>query len=436
MIEPKKFSGIGIKLIFIALVFAALLVGLFCMKLKLNDREYTYNDAVEQINDSAGGQFSLEGPYIIIPVMHTCYMETFIDGKNILEKIQTKEYVTVYAEKSVLDADIKTQMRPLGIYSSPVYTGTLNLSATFTVPYENNYKGNDEYEYYFDQAEIILDTRQKNLCSHPVFNVNGTETVSDVMQSESEQISYTVIGSKCAVTRGKNTFSTQIEFKGAKRFCITPVSKETKLTLTSDWASPGFTDFDYLPDTREITSQGFTAQWNIPFADRSSQIGFRLVQPVDLYRQLERAYKYGFLFIIVPFIVMFLFEIFADIVLHPVHYLLSGASNVIFFLLLLALSEHMIFPASYLIAAFASALLTSIYLASVTGKLKIGGSMMLLFAVLYAYLYFSLKSEDYAFLIGTLFAFCVLACVMFLTRKVDWSSLHEPNTKNQSVSKV
>jgi inner membrane protein len=121
---------------------------------------------------------------------------------------------------------------------------------------------------------------------------------------------------------------------------------------------------------------------------------------------------------------MFLFEIFADIVLHPVHYLLCGAATVIFFLLLLALSEHLPFVASYLIAAFASALLTSIYLASVTGKFKIGASMILLFSVLYAYLYLSLKSEDYAFLIGTLFAFCVLASVMFLTRKVNWSSLH------------
>ena len=425
MIEPKKFSGIGLKLIFIALVFVALLIGLFFMNAKLSDREYTYNDAVEEISESAGNFFSLEGPYIIIPVIRTWYTEHSVGETTVREKNQTKEYVTVYAEKANLDANIKTQERTLGIYSSPVYTGTLDISASFIVPYESN----EEYEYLFDQAELILDTRQKNLCAHPVFNLNGIETVSDAMQAESKEPSYTVIGSTCTVSSGKNIFSTRIELKGARSFWIRPVSKETKLSVTSDWASPGFTGFDYLPDTREISSDGFTAQWNIPFADTSAQLGFRLVQPVDLYKQLDRAFNYGFLFILVPFIVMFLFEIFADIVLHPVHYLLCGAATVIFFLLLLALSEHLPFVASYLIAAFASALLTSIYLASVTGKFKIGASMILLFSVLYAYLYLSLKSEDYAFLIGTLFAFCVLASVMFLTRKVNWSSLHGSEVK-------
>ena len=423
MVEPKKFSGIGLKLIFIAIVFIVLLIGLFCMNSKLSDRKYTYNDAVDEISESAGNSFSLEGPYIVIPVIHTWYTEHLVQEKTVREKNQQKEYVTVYAEKTDFTADIKTQMRTLGIYSSPVYTGTLDICATFVIPYETD----DEYEYLFDQAQLILDTRQRNLCSHPVFNINGTETVSDATYNCSGTPSYSVIGSTCAVTSGKNIFTTHIDFKGARSFWIHPVSKDTKLTVTSDWASPGFTGYDYLPDTREISGDGFTAQWNIPFADKSAQIGFRLVQPVDLYKQLDRAFNYGFLFIIVPFIVMFLFEIFADIVLHPVHYLLCGASSVIFFLLLLALSEHLPFASSYLLACSASAILTSTYLASVTGKIKIGASMAILFSVLYAYLYLSLKSEDYAFLIGTLFAFCVLATVMFLTRKVDWSSLHKRN---------
>ena len=117
------------------------------------------------------------------------------------------------------------------------------------------------------------------------------------------------------------------------------------------------------------------------------------------------------------------------------HYLLSGAACVIFFLLLLALSEHIPFGVSYLLSAGAVSLLVSLYVGSVTKKVKLGFCMMPLFVLLYGYLYASLQSEDYALLIGALFAFIVLAIVMFCTRKIDWNAIGHTEGVQEEVEK-
>jgi inner membrane protein len=49
----------------------------------------------------------------------------------------------------------------------------------------------------------------------------------------------------------------------------------------------------------------------------------------------------------------------------------------------------------------------------------IGGGL----SATYGYLYFVLKSQDYALLAGTLALFATLALVMFCTRRINWYEL-------------
>uniref|UniRef100_UPI00388E3069 inner membrane CreD family protein n=1 Tax=Treponema sp. TaxID=166 RepID=UPI00388E3069 len=89
---------------------------------------------------------------------------------------------------------------------------------------------------------------------------------------------------------------------------------------------------------------------------------------------------------------------------------------VLFFLLLLALSEHFNFSFSYAIGSVASGLLVSAYIGSITKKFRFSAILASLFVLLYSYLYLSLQSEDYALLIGSIFAFVIVAVLMFFTR--------------------
>lgn len=424
--KSKFLGGIGIKLIFISLIIIALLIGLSCIKGQLSDREHTYKNAKTQISDSAGSNLYFTGPYIAVPYTKTIEEFVYRDGRQFKEKRIAEEGWHIIASDSVnIEAKLDSQARYLGIYSTPIYTGNASIYAVFN---SKELIEKDGISYKKDEAVLYMQLLNSSVLNNPVFKINDNDYYSDLFKID-EKIG---IGTKINYDSEKLVLKTNIGLRGAEQFTYCISSKQTKMDISCDWTSPGFTGFSYLPDKHDITDTGFTAQWNIPFGSdtRAQTIGFSFIEPVNLYQKLHRATKYGFLFIIVPFLVLFLFEIFAKITLHPVHYLLSGAACVLFFLLLLALSEHIPFDAGYLIAAFTAGLTVSLYISSVTKRFGLGGIMTGIFAVLYSYLFFSLKSEDYALLFGAFFAFAVLAALMFLTRKIDWYNLKKKKTEN------
>ncbi len=423
----SKFSGgIGIKLLFISLIIIALLTGLGFIKGQLSDREYTYRNAKSQISESAGSTLNFKGPYIAIPYTKTIEEFVYRDGKQFKEtKIADEGWHIISSDSVNIDAKLDSEARYLSIYSTPIYTGNASIYAVFN-PKELLEK--DGISYKKDEAVLYMQLVNSSVLNNPVFKINDNDFNSDLFTIDGK----IGIGTKINYDSEKLVMKTNIGLRGAEQFTYGISSKQTKLNLACDWTSPGFTGFSYLPDKHEITDTGFTAQWSIPFgSDKTTQtIGFSFIEPVNLYQKLHRATKYGFLFIIVPFLVLFLFEIFAKITLHPVHYLLSGAACVLFFLILLALSEHIHFDAGYLIGAVTAGLTVSLYISSVTKRFGLGGIMMAMFTVLYSYLFFSLRSEDYALLFGAFFAFAVVAALMFLTRKIDWYNLKKKKTEN------
>jgi inner membrane protein len=102
-------------------------------------------------------------------------------------------------------------------------------------------------------------------------------------------------------------------------------------------------------------------------------------------------------------------------------YLLVGLSLATFYLLLLALSEHIGFAASYALAAAALVVLVTGYIAGATQNRKPAFAIGAALAMTYCALYVILLSEDYALLYGSLLLFVILAVLMLATRRLDWS---------------
>lgn len=411
----KKSKDVGLKVLFMGIIVIVLLCLNTCIGRKVNDRRYNYNTAVGSISSAAGGSMFIKDIYICVPYERIT-RSTSYNGEVIENR--TPDEVFYDAKKISYDATINSQRRTLGIYSSPIFTGDLSINGEFdfTVPKSDSFR-----EYKFDQAYLKLVLNDRTIVSQPVFELNGQPYETSYLSGDKNGS----LIAKFNCDTGNIKFSTKLSFRGAEKFYVHLASTDTSLKINCDWNSPCFSNYDYLPVTHSVTEDGFTAEWSIPFdsGDRHHEIGFDYLEPVNLYKMLNRATDYGFLFIIVPFIVLFLFEIFASINLHPFNYLLCGAASITFFLLLLSFSEHINFLASYLIAAVASGVLISLYVASITRKIKLGFSMSLVFILMYGYLFFSLKSEDYALLIGSLFIFIVLALVMFFTRKVNWNEI-------------
>ena len=414
----KKSKGIGFKLLFMSLIMGLLLIGLLCISGQLKSREKTYKKAKSEIANSAGGILDFTGPVIAVPYRRTWTENVYKDGKQFKETRVDESYLIIQADNTRINVNLNSELRTVGIYSSPVFTGNAGINSTFSYTKLND---TSDTTYYPSRAVFCIKIDNSSIMERPIFLINEKQLSTDLYTINGAQY----IGTDLPYTDGKYNFKVSLALRGAEKISYTISSKETYFKLQSDWPSPGFTNYTFLPDTRTINDNGFTAEWHIPFGTDSlhQYIGADLIESVNLYKKLHRALTYGFFFIIIPFLILFLFEIFAKIQLHPMHYLLSGAACVLFFLLLLAISEHTMFEPSYIAAALAASITVSLYLISITKRYTLGIIMMLIFVLLYSFLYFSLRSEDYALLLGSIFAFSILVGIMYITRKVDWYKL-------------
>ena len=211
--------------------------------------------------------------------------------------------------------------------------------------------------------------------------------------------------------------------------------------MTSNWSSPSFTG-RRLPGEREVRDDGFDASWQASSLGRAlpsvwidthsalgdvsgGAFGVRLIQTVGLYQLMHRAIRYAVLFIGLTFVTYFLMEIVGKLRLHPLQYLLVGLANTLFYMLLLALSEHIGFDLAYTISAMASAALISGYSAAILERRTRAALVALVLAGLYLFLYLTLKAETFALLAGSTGLWVVLAAVMYLTRRINWYASDE-----------
>jgi inner membrane protein len=205
------------------------------------------------------------------------------------------------------------------------------------------------------------------------------------------------------------------------------------VNVESDWANPSFTG-SFLPEDRQISADGFNSEWNILHLNRNypqqwkganqvvaaTVFGVDLLQPVDEYQKTMRTAKYAIMFIGLTFLTFFMIELLSGSTIHPVQYLLIGFALLIFYTLLLSISEYVTFGYAYLAASAAIVSLITIYSVSVLSDWRKAGAILGMLTMLYGYLYILLQLQDYALLMGSLGLLLVLSCVMYLTRNIDW----------------
>jgi inner membrane protein len=249
------------------------------------------------------------------------------------------------------------------------------------------------------------------------------------------------------------------DFRGNAALSLAPQAGDTRWTVKSTWASPSFGG-DFLPTGRSVSEKGFEATYRVgnlalgrslvstgdpgssnlvdkvpatanyagtpaDSVDSVQTASISLIQPVDLYSQVNRATKYGFLFIGFTFLALLMFDVIGGVRVSTVEYLLMGAALVLFFVLLLAFAEVIGFTPAYVLASAAIAGLNTAYSAAVLGSWRRASFIGALLVGLYAVLYILLSLEAYSLLIGSLLLFAALAGVMYATRRIDWGAKKE-----------
>ena len=312
----KKTGSIVLKMVFIGVVVLVLVIADVIIGAKVKERDAYRQQAVSSIYDAAGGSFVIKNVELIVPYVHHV-RKTNSNGHKYVEN-ENGEY-SIQTKTLNVNADVVSEIRNVGIYKAPVYSGKVKIDGEFLC----NLKNDTDYTYNFKKARIGIVLKDSSLIEIPVYTINGvtkeTEFGSDYVVIEENTDKYRVsrvpsLNSEFACVEGTNTFSTELNIRGANSFRVYVNGNQTRVNVKSDWPSPGFTSYDYLPVKREISDNGFTAEWFVPFSagDGEKIIGFEYKQPVEVYKMLNRAVTYGFLFIIVPFIVLFLYELFMN----------------------------------------------------------------------------------------------------------------------------
>ena len=258
-----------------------------------------------------------------------------------------------------------------------------------------------------------------------------------------------IVGSRAS----GNQVTMKFVLKGTESLSVVPIADVNRIDIASSWPHP---KFDGYSPTSIPGQSGFKANWQIsslasnaqkqlrgegkagaasaetvvdgvvvaaPLSSSVDALQVSLIDPVDVYTQVDRASKYGILFVILTFVGFALFELIKRLPIHPLQYLLVGLALAIFFLLLLSLSEHIDFLKAYLVSAAACIGLQFVYLSGVLKSWRRAGGFATMLTTLYSVLYGLLISEDNALLMGSLLLFGILAAIMWITRKVDWYEL-------------
>ncbi len=227
-----------------------------------------------------------------------------------------------------------------------------------------------------------------------------------------------------------------IDLKGSQFLYFVPVGKTTNVNINSNWTNPSFGG-EFLPDSREINNEGFQSYWNILHLNRNypqswsdnehsvtySAFGVNLLLPVDRYQKSMRVIKYAILFLAFTFLVFFFIEVMNKVFIHPIQYILVGIAIVVFYTLLLAISEHLAFNISYLISAILTLTLITAYVLAILKSKKITVLILGILGILYGFIFTIIQLQDYALLIGSIGIFVILAIVMYYSRKIDWYSI-------------
>jgi len=435
----------AIKIAVIVVLAVALFVPVAMIQSLVAERQQRRDEAVNGIAEGWGKRQTLAGPYVALPYERTWTQVTqeVVDGKARERRTERSESQVVHVPAEnvtwVVSADIGEKAR--GIYKARLFSAKLQAQGTIRVPAAAGLEdGKSRYKWGAPRLVIgISDPNGIRAADSATVGSKRYNFVPGTGEAAFPGGLHAGLPDAPGAASQTLSFEFSLELGGSEAFAIAPLGADTSVSMRADWPHPSFQG-RFLPARHAIGPDGFTADWKVsrfaaqspsqsgcqwPCAVEGERIAVSFIEPAGLYQRLERASKYGFLFIGLTFAAFLLLELLKRLALHPVQYTLVGLALAIFFLLLVALSEHIVFAAAYAIAATACAGLVSAYLVRALRSARLGLGFGVALAALYAMLYALLKAEDYSLLGGSVLLFGLLAAVMLGTWRVDWYKLTE-----------
>ncbi len=427
-------NSITAKAIAVGVLTLIMLIPVGMIEGVIYDRMQNRAEAEEDITQSWGRAQTIGGPVLVLPYR---IINALDYGMTSLDQ----GYAVVLPERLEIDGELEPEFRYRGVHEIPVYRASLAIEGSFRIT-DFDHLGISLDDVRWDEAFVALATTDPRAIQEtPDIQLGDRRIrfapIKQQVEGMPPQIG-ALLGEAPPRVDGESAleFELTLKINGSRHFAVLPYGDTTRVQLTSSWNSPSFFG-SYLPASRTIDAEGFQAEWLVSSIGRplppswhqydidtslvaDNAFGVRLYTAVSMYRLMMRAITYAVLFIALTFVSWFLFEVLAGLRLHPLQYLLIGLANALFFLLLLSLAEHIGFGLAYFASATASCGLVAAYSHAVLRQGRRALTMLGILGGLYAFLYMTLRAEDYAMLFGSIALWLSLAAIMYLTRKLDW----------------
>jgi len=427
----------GFKAALIGALVLVMMVPAALVRQIVRERSERAREVETEILESWGGELRFAGPVLRVPCTRLEEATLRDDkGKTTKELTETRFDLWVAPSRTSIEADLETTRKSRGIFSVPVFSGLVRVDAAFDVAEALAGLAANE-KARLSEAEIVVALEnQKGLRGIERPTWGGAALSFKPGDAGLGLLSGGIHAAAPVAPDGRASLGMALSVQGGGRVRLLPLGVDVVAAVRSDWTAPSYRG-DYLPGEQTLDDGGFSALWTVSHLSRGTPLywtgsargddrlsqaffGVDLLEVLDLYALNDRAVKYAILFIVVPFLAMFLIETLGKRAIHPVQYALAGIANLVFYLLLLSLSEHVSFGAAYLSSAAAVSAMVFVYTWSLFKDLSKAWYMGPVMAGSYLYLFITLQSEDWALLIGSVGAFCVVGVVMFATRKIDW----------------
>lgn len=431
-----------IKALTIIILSVLLMIPTVMIQNLVREREDTEKEAINEVSSKWANQQTIIGPVITVPYIN--YIKTISDEviPN-TTKTQSKTFITKTIEykhflpKSLnISGEIVPERRYRGIYEVVVYTSSIKFSGDFS---EFSFK-----DLNIPQEQLLID---KAFISLGISDLRGIKDQINLNWNNKKFLFEPGTVTNNIFNSGINTripikindkseykYSLDMHLKGSNLIYFAPTGKETNIKIKSAWNNPSF-DGAFLPEQHQVDNNGFQANWKILNLNRnfpqswinneydlnSSLFGVKLLLPVRSYQKITRCIKYSALIICLTFLVFLFIEILKKRLMHPIHYILVGFGLCLFYTLLLSISEHLNFAYAYLIASFMTISLITSFTGSILKSKSITILILLVLSILYSFIYIIIQLMDYSLLMGSFGLFFILALIMFISRKIEWS---------------
>lgn len=413
------------KIAIVVVLTLLMLIPIGMVKSLIKEREGNKQAEQTEMGSRWGGRQLLTGPVLVLPYK-----------QDINEKNAPSNFIYCLPEEYNITGDLKPEERTRGIQKILSYQSAMHIDGKFIFP-DCSEIGVDASLVLWDEAYLVMGiSNLQGIKNKLVLTIDGNpqEVLADVGGNDLIKSGVRVKMPLSPEEVGKSSnFNFDLVINGTDGLHFLPIGKQTNVHLKSTWKSVAYTG-DYVPTEKADIKNGIDAQWNVFDYNRtytqvwtgkndsfgSTKLGVDLLLPVDHYQKTMRAVKYAIMFIALTFLVFFMVELVSKRRIHPVQYLLVSFALILFYSLLLALSEHIGFDWSYLISAMAIIALITAYSHSIFKSRKQTLFMGMFLVVLYVFLYIVIQLEDMALLLGSIGLFIALAIVMFVSRKINW----------------